>query len=51
MTENMVKTVLTYVVTVLALMSVIKRMVFVQDHVHLVSKDCNVFLVLSFILL
>ena len=50
MTENMVKTVLTHVVTVLALMSVIKRMVFVQDPVHLVSKDFNVFLVLSLIL-
>ena len=51
MTESMVKTVLTHVVTVLVLMSVIKGMVFVQDPVNLVSKDRNVFLVLSFILL
>ena len=41
----MAKTVLTHVETVQVLMSVQKPMVFVQEHVHLVSKDCNVLLV------
>ena len=43
--ENMVKTVLPHVVTVLVLMYVQKQMVLAQETVPLVLKDCNVLLV------